>query len=378
MKKDIRRDIKKSNNKSIVDRERIQNDEYKYIRNGIRDTIEKESGKNDSKDSLENYDESMTINAVGRLIGKSSKKSNESQTSTSQMSASQAIQSAFSPDFNKEFGKNSKKEDHREGLYNSTSNYTDTIKLSNLSIPKSRNERPEFELPSRRNLSEPYSSPSKTSAKPSIKSSEKFEKTEKMSNNLSSTTSSRLPTRTSQYNSIDDDEDDYEELIEDEIKPVSALRVIVFSSFLLLLCILVFLVLRINDVTRQLDRMQDGTFPLQSSVEVEALISQNASLTQQIFDLENEISSLHHQMNSLGLPEFIPQSTYINGNQEQILSGQPTPTTGSITHIVQPGQSLSSISSQFFGNPGEYHRIVDANNLQTTELQIGQVLLIPE
>lgn len=53
---------------------------------------------------------------------------------------------------------------------------------------------------------------------------------------------------------------------------------------------------------------------------------------------------------------------------------------GERVYTVQPGDSLAYIAMQFFGMPGEYQRILDANpnTLQSPEkIQIGQRLVIP-
>lgn len=53
---------------------------------------------------------------------------------------------------------------------------------------------------------------------------------------------------------------------------------------------------------------------------------------------------------------------------------------GERIYTVQPGDSLAYIAMQFFGMPGEYHRILEANpnTLQSPDkIQIGQRLIIP-
>jgi nucleoid-associated protein YgaU len=51
------------------------------------------------------------------------------------------------------------------------------------------------------------------------------------------------------------------------------------------------------------------------------------------------------------------------------------------TYIVQPGDSLSQISKQFYGNANQYMRIFQANRDQLSnpnQIQPGQRLVIPE
>lgn len=50
------------------------------------------------------------------------------------------------------------------------------------------------------------------------------------------------------------------------------------------------------------------------------------------------------------------------------------------TYKVKPGDTLSKISQQFFGNPNQYQRIFDANRDKLTDpnkIQVGQELKIP-
>lgn len=59
----------------------------------------------------------------------------------------------------------------------------------------------------------------------------------------------------------------------------------------------------------------------------------------------------------------------------------PAPVTPKLkrTHVVQAGESLSSISRRYYGTPDLYGRIVAANGLRSCDLiRVGQVLVIPE
>jgi len=49
------------------------------------------------------------------------------------------------------------------------------------------------------------------------------------------------------------------------------------------------------------------------------------------------------------------------------------------THVVQAGESLSSISRKYYGTPDRYGKIAAANNLRSRDLiRTGQVLVIPD
>ena len=53
---------------------------------------------------------------------------------------------------------------------------------------------------------------------------------------------------------------------------------------------------------------------------------------------------------------------------------------GARSYKVQPGDSLSKIAKEFYGNPNEYNRIFEANRNQISDpnrIQVGQELIIP-
>ncbi len=58
-------------------------------------------------------------------------------------------------------------------------------------------------------------------------------------------------------------------------------------------------------------------------------------------------------------------------------SAEGTSTGDEKTYTVQTGDTLSSISREFYGNSSEYQKIIDANGLTSDSLTLGQVLIIP-
>jgi nucleoid-associated protein YgaU len=65
--------------------------------------------------------------------------------------------------------------------------------------------------------------------------------------------------------------------------------------------------------------------------------------------------------------------------------GAPSPGMGSPgagrTYTVKPGDTLSQLSQQFYGDANQYRRIFDANRDKLSDpdkIQVGQVLNIPE
>lgn len=49
------------------------------------------------------------------------------------------------------------------------------------------------------------------------------------------------------------------------------------------------------------------------------------------------------------------------------------------THVVQQGESLSSISRKYYGTPDYYGKIAESNNLKSRDrIRVGQLLILPE
>ncbi len=66
--------------------------------------------------------------------------------------------------------------------------------------------------------------------------------------------------------------------------------------------------------------------------------------------------------------------------QTQAAAASPQGSGGNRTYKVQPGDSLSKIAKDFYGNANEYNRIFEANRdkLQSPDkIQAGQELVIP-
>jgi nucleoid-associated protein YgaU len=74
----------------------------------------------------------------------------------------------------------------------------------------------------------------------------------------------------------------------------------------------------------------------------------------------------------------------IDTNMKSAMSGMSGMSSGSGSNArmykVKPGDTLSKISQQFFGNPNQYQRIFEANRDKLTDpnkIQVGQELKIP-
>jgi len=78
---------------------------------------------------------------------------------------------------------------------------------------------------------------------------------------------------------------------------------------------------------------------------------------------------------SLPMPEEAPPSP-----EPPVIELLPGSNPGSYwTHIVQPGDSLSSIAAKYYGTPGRYMRIAKANNIRPPYvIYVGQQLVVPK
>lgn len=100
-------------------------------------------------------------------------------------------------------------------------------------------------------------------------------------------------------------------------------------------------------------------------------------------DAKNKIWDQIKQVNPNWQSELIcdltvdPQSASSSTGQPTVQSGQ----SGPRTYTVQPGDSLSKISQQFYGKASEYNKIFEANRDKLSDpnkVQVGQVLQIPQ
>lgn len=99
------------------------------------------------------------------------------------------------------------------------------------------------------------------------------------------------------------------------------------------------------------------------------LKNQNATLQQQNISHQQEIASYKSQISDL------TNKLNVLAKQCQMLR-QHTP----IKHTVQPGETLSSISTIYYGNPQYWKNIMQANQEtlhDSTTLKVGQQLIIP-
>ena len=70
----------------------------------------------------------------------------------------------------------------------------------------------------------------------------------------------------------------------------------------------------------------------------------------------------------------------VNPKADDITADFPIDTSLERTYTVKPGDTLSKISKEFFGDPNKYQRIFEANRDKLSDpdkIQVGQELKIP-
>jgi nucleoid-associated protein YgaU len=99
-----------------------------------------------------------------------------------------------------------------------------------------------------------------------------------------------------------------------------------------------------------------------------------------------QIEHFHVENNKVVLTATAPTEHLKDQAWDQIKKVDPTftdlqhnITVGSGTmYVVKSGDNLSNISKSFYGNPNEYTKIAQANNISNPDkIQVGQQLKIP-
>lgn len=101
-----------------------------------------------------------------------------------------------------------------------------------------------------------------------------------------------------------------------------------------------------------------------------------------IVDLSSENATLQQQLNAQAAGGVAPRDGGGDAGATEAPAeptAQPAPDGGEgETYEVRPGDTLTSIAEQFYGDPQAFEPIAEANNLSAdVPLQVGQELTIP-
>ncbi len=145
-------------------------------------------------------------------------------------------------------------------------------------------------------------------------------------------------------------------------KQIMTIRIITFAIILLLIVSFVSTIL-IN-------------ISLKTKVsELEATVSTLSEENKQVQTLQNEVNILSDELAKTKTDASETTNTDTDTNTTPEVETENNNSTEEYT--VKSGDSLSSISRQFYGDPNRYTEIVEANNLTSTSLYSGQKLIIP-
>ena len=121
------------------------------------------------------------------------------------------------------------------------------------------------------------------------------------------------------------------------------------------------------DKLKQLAKVEE----LEGALEVSR--QEKAELADKLKELEGELEAVHQEMGELAsrlgtADQQQPMQTSLSDQDQR-------------TYTVQEGDTLSSIAIQFYGNPDDWRKILQANKAtlsSPTELRLGMHLIIPQ
>ncbi|MCL2610583.1 MAG: LysM peptidoglycan-binding domain-containing protein [Defluviitaleaceae bacterium] len=159
-------------------------------------------------------------------------------------------------------------------------------------------------------------------------------------------------------------------------KPTPPIIYIGLGLLALFIIVFVFLLIRNSSLSRQNEYLTEQLEAFQPE-SLAAMQNTIAELEAQVEFLEDIRVALDERVEEL---EGIYTSDHAyTGEQNNYTGGtDESAGTGERTHIVQPGDNLSAISTQFFGTTAYVDAIMQANGItDPTALRIDQVLIIP-
>ena len=124
---------------------------------------------------------------------------------------------------------------------------------------------------------------------------------------------------------------------------------------------------------------QKGVHLTHVHVQDNKLFIQGAAPSQEIKnDVWNQIKSVDPSYGDLTCDLSIDPS--LAPQKAQAAAATAGGSTGGRSYKVQPGDTLSKIAKQFYGNANDYNRIFEANRDKLSnpdQIQVGQELVIP-
>ena len=156
-------------------------------------------------------------------------------------------------------------------------------------------------------------------------------------------------------------------------------KIAVGAVVIIVIFVMTALIFKINSVNARLDEANAKLASVgDESADYQRALIENGGLKDQIAELEEEIEILKEQLSSAATSSGAPsQSTDVNQPSQPNQPNQSVESGEFTMYTVQQGDTLSRIASRFYGNSGEYQKIMDANGLTNTNIYPSQPLKIP-
>ncbi len=147
-------------------------------------------------------------------------------------------------------------------------------------------------------------------------------------------------------------------------------------AFVLILMVLAAVVFKVNSNLEFLQQFEKTAEEGGLSAEtIKAMREESAQLRSTVEGLTLQLEEIQQKLGS-GQTNYVEDSTEAPPSNPSEAGDQNE--GGETTYTVKSGDSLSRISSKFYGTTNGYQKIKDANNLKSDNLTAGQVLVIPK
>jgi len=161
-----------------------------------------------------------------------------------------------------------------------------------------------------------------------------------------------------------------------DVENLPVVKMAVGAVIIIIIIIMTALVFRINSKNAQLAEANEKLAKVEDeSADYQRTLIENDGLREQISELEAEIERITTLLTNMPAVSQAPETP--SSPPSQTATESPVAITEATTYTVQRGDTLSSIASRFYGNSGEYQKIMDANNMTNTVIHPGQTLRIP-
>ncbi len=203
------------------------------------------------------------------------------------------------------------------------------------------------------------------------------EEVEKNKEILKQLENNERPKSNIQYKTVGEVQESYDTIPIKKVKPQvhnkrKQIMVMRIASFVIILVLIVSFVstifINISLKAKVTDLEQQVTTLSEENKQVQSLQNEVNMLTDELSKIKSGTATETAPTDTTGTTETTTGSTETT---------ETTTDSSSEEYTVQSGDTLSSISRQFYGDPNRYTEIATANNLTSNDLYAGQKLIIP-